>query len=211
MIENLSLFRLPKFLQKIGIINIPVEVIGNLTSIIYYKNPGILLTTDGTHVLIASVTQMLQSDATQPILSYTYFTILDHLGNISKQISANCLGSVSISNDAKYMLCEPIIIVLGYEYSFTNAPYLLYNLKENRVDTINAPILYERDLEGQFFQMYSDSYFQILFQSNVDQSYVSLLVEPSKKVVYFRKIPADNQPFKANYGLNFKSMYLPPM
>ena len=220
-LKDISIEKRLSILKQAEIENIPTEILRKATVIRHYTRPTALTHNNDAvffnkqnyrFLQVCSFSEVTNLRLNEPSFCNSYITIYDHNGNIFRQLSINAGGRSILSSDAHFLLCESIIMTPSYEYIFDNAPYLLYDLKYNTVDTIDKQVFYEKDIERNSFSVYGDSYFQIMYISRIyPDQIVHILIEPVQKIVLSKRYTVEDAFTQNNFSTEYKfdSMHLP--
>ncbi len=202
-----------KVLQKAGVTGVPDSIIRRSTEITYFGR-GVRLgyydqASNATNFIVSLATVLFfDRDAKYPIYTELYQThvdVYDASGEAVHQIDINhCVDQASISNDGGYLLLINATPHM-YDGSTFDLPFLMFDLKENKTDTINMKNNGIVDFVP-IYMIYADSYFQILLSAGPNVGH--LLINPCEKIMHIKNYP--DKGFRSpDRGYDFKSMQLP--
>ena len=214
-ISNLPITEKIKGIEQSGIKGIPIDNIRKTTTIIHHPIPGIILPQNNEKLLLtSSLSELANLGSEEPSFFNMYIEVYDHDGKKIKTLNINSCGRLSVSPDARYIVCESLIITRGWEYSSSYGPYLIYDMKKNKLDTIAEPayydIKYNRDVEQQSYCIFEDSLFQSIYISflNPDEI-IHVIIDPLKKYLFVKTYSIEELLQQGKNDFKFSSMRLP--
>jgi len=212
-LKTVSIEERLEVLKKYGIKTIDSSYMKRATAIRHFKRPAVVRHKNNDKFLLtSSYTEIANYEQNGASFCNSYISIYNYIGNIVKQLNVNASGNITMSSDAHFLLCESVTVIPGYEYSFEYGPYLLYDLKENKIDTIDIPIFHDRNIERPSFSTYGDSFFQIMYISRKNPNQLlHILVNPLTKCVFEKSYLVETLMNQDQFdsGFEFYSMRLP--